>query len=148
MTEITVEGYLTEPKLVDVLKTLSGDDWRGGQLKLPNSRRRWDCAFQGSDCIVAVEYDGERHYINSLKIKADREKNALAAKHGIKVVRFPYWIQLTSETLSHYLGLTAKITQDFPHGFITTEWYPASFCELGVERFQSELARIIHARRL
>jgi len=82
---------------------------------------------------------GERHYCNTLKIKADREKNALAAKHGIKVIRFPYWIQLTDETLSHYLGLAARITQNFPHGFITTEWYPASFCELGIERFMGEL---------
>jgi hypothetical protein len=29
--------------------------------------------------------------------------------------------------------------QTFPHGFITTKLFPASFCELGIERFKSDL---------
>jgi len=33
----------------------------------------------------------------------------------------------------------AEIIQDFPHGFIKTKVFPASFCELGVDRFRQEL---------
>jgi hypothetical protein len=55
------------------------------------------------------------------------------------VVRFPYWIQLDNLTLKHYFGLEAEIEQSFPHGFITTKLFPASFCELGIERFRAEL---------
>jgi hypothetical protein len=36
-------------------------------------------------------------------------------------------------------GLEAEIDQSFPHGFITTKLFPASFCELGIERFRAEL---------
>jgi hypothetical protein len=35
--------------------------------------------------------------------------------------------------------LEAVVEQTFPHGFITTKLFPASFCELGIERFQAEL---------
>jgi hypothetical protein len=57
-------------------------------------------------------------------------------------VRFPYWVQLTTETLCHYCGLDAQVVQDFPHGFIVTKIFPASFCELGVERFRGELEQL------
>jgi hypothetical protein len=52
----------------------------------------------------------------------------------------PDWVQLDSLTLKHYFGLDVKIEQSFPHGFITTKLFPASFCELGIERFRAELA--------
>ena len=45
-------------------------------------------------------------------------------------MRFPYWVQLDSTTLWHYFGLEAEIEQSFPHGFITTKLFPASFCVL------------------
>ena len=51
----------------------------------------------------------------------------------------PYWIQLDTATLAHFFSLDVKIEQSFPHGFITTKLFPASFCELGIERFRAEL---------
>ena len=57
----------------------------------------------------------------------------------MRVVRVPYWVQLDRTTLGHYFGLSAEIEQRFPHGFITTKLFPASYCELGVERFRREL---------
>ena len=91
---------------------------------------------------LLVEFDGDEHYRHTLKIKADIEKDEAASVSGYKVVRFPYWVQLTTETLCHYFGLDAQVVQDFPHGFIVTKIFPASFCELGVERFRGELERL------
>ena len=54
-------------------------------------------------------------------------------------MRFPYWVQLDNFTLKHYFDLDAKIEQSFPHGFITTKLFPASFCELGIKRFRAEI---------
>jgi hypothetical protein len=48
-------------------------------------------------------------------------------------------IQLDKVTVQSYFGISAEIRQDFPHGFITTKLFPASFCELGVERFKEDL---------
>src|SRR5262249_23311264 len=114
--------------------------WGGEEVKAEEgSRKRWDMVFRTTEGTTVVEYDGDEHYCNTLKIKTDREKEKIAQRHAWRVVRFPYWVQLTTTTLAHYFGLTSRIEQDFPHGFITTKWFPASFCEMGVERFRSEL---------
>jgi hypothetical protein len=96
-------------------------------------------AFSTVDGITAVEFDGDEHYRNTLKIKNDQEKDKLALALGMRVVRIPYWVQLTDETLFHYFGLHAEIIQDFPHGFIVTKIFPASYCELGIKRFEREI---------
>ena len=66
---------------------------------------------------------------------------------GIRVVRCPYWLQLTDESLLHFFGLRAKIIQDFPHGFIVTKIFPASYCELGVERFERKIRSLRDSAR-
>jgi hypothetical protein len=47
----------------------------------------------------------------------------------------------------HWFGLDADIEQSFPHGFITTKLFPASFCELGVGRFRRDLEALPAAVR-
>lgn len=136
---IAIQGYLTEAKLAAALRRVAGESWAGSQVLLPPSRRRWDMAFRQNGSLVLVEYDGDEHYRDSLKIKADREKSQLAQERQMQLVRVPYWVQLDNVTLRHYFGMTAKIEQDFPHGFITTKLFPASFCELGIERFRTDL---------
>ncbi|HRI18477.1 MAG TPA: hypothetical protein PL196_08155, partial [Burkholderiaceae bacterium] len=96
---------------------------------------------------VAVEFDGDEHYRHSLKIKVDREKDGYARDDGYRVVRMPYWVQLTTETLKYYFDLDANIVQNFPHGFITTKVFPASYCEMGIDRFRRELDALPVATR-
>ncbi len=95
--------------------------------------------FSDGERRVVVEFDGDEHYRNTMKIKADREKDAIAAREHVQVVRIPYWVQLGRVTFPHFFGFDAEIDQDFPHGFITTKVFPASYCELGLERFTREL---------
>lgn len=137
---IEIAGYLIQKKLEDALRQIVGENaWRGSELKVPSSRRRWDMAYETNGQTTVVEFDGDAHYWNSLKIKVDAEKDVVAEELGYRVVRIPYWVQLTSETLVYYFGLEKAIKQDFPHGFIATKIFPASYSELGVERFSREL---------
>ena len=135
---ITIEGYLTETKLSTALQQMVGDLWVGGQVQLPGSRHRWDTATTLT-FVVLVEFDGDAHYRESLKIKADREKDRIAGENHMRVVRVPYWIQLDNVTVRHYFQISAEIRQTFPHGFISTKLFPASFCEMGIERFKNDL---------
>lgn len=135
-----IDSYLTERKLGVALRELFPEKWVGGQVKLPGSRRRFDMAYQDNGVTVLVEYDGDEHYRNSLKIKADREKDQLAQEAGMHLVRVPYWVQLDHAMARHWFGVDAEIIQTFPHGFVTTKIFPASFCELGIERFIQELS--------
>lgn len=136
---VKIEKFLTEQKLAAALRAIVGDGWRGLELPVGGTKRRWDMGFERGSVHVVVEFDGDEHYRNTLKIKADREKDAVAADASVQVVRIPYWVQLTSETFRHYFGFDAEIEQNFRHGFITTKIFPASFCELGIERFEREL---------
>ena len=134
-----IQGYLTQSKLEQLLKEISGTGWLGNELRVLNSRRRWDMAFKFDSKTFIVEYDGDEHYRNSIKIKTDIEKDEVARKLGYTVVRIPYWIQIDSKMLNYYFGINKEIEQDFPQGFISTKIFPASFCEKGIERFQNEL---------
>jgi len=132
--------YLIQSKLEAALKQLVGvANWRGREIRLPNSRRRWDMAYMIDGHTTVVDFDGDQHYRDSLKIKVDNEKDRVASSLGYSVFRIPYWVQLTDETVEYYFGMKAKISQDFPHGFIETKIFPASFCEMGVDRFTTEL---------
>lgn len=92
--------------------------------------------------MVLVEYDGDDHYRDSMKIRADRERDRVAKDSGMRVIRVPYWVQLDSVTVQHYFRCPAEIEQTFPHRFMTTKLFPASFCELGIERFTRDLSAL------
>jgi len=145
--KVRVDGHLVEQKLATLLRQLVGDRWAGVEQRIAGTRRRWDMGFDSDQGRVVVEFDGDEHYRNALKVKADLEKDAAAASDGIRVVRVPYWVQLDSNTFRHYFGFDAEIEQDFPHGFITTRIFPASFCEMGIERFRRELEELPSAAR-
>jgi len=140
--KVVIDGYLTEKKLAQALREIVGASWGGSQLTVPGSKRRWDMWFRDGDRTVVVEYDGDEHYRNTLKIKADNEKDAVARDRGFKVVRVPYWVQLDTVMLKHWFGIDAVIQQDFAHGFISTKIFPASFCAMGIARFERELASL------
>jgi hypothetical protein len=139
---VVIKGYLTETKLAGALKQVMGSGWGGSQLLVEGTRKRWDMWFIADGHKVVVEFDGDEHYRSTLKIKTDREKDAIAAAHGIRVVRIPYWVQLDGVTFRHFFGFDAEVERDFPHGFIVTKTFPASFCEMGLVRFEDELGRL------
>ena len=97
---IRIDGYLTESKLSKALQGILPDAWLGDQVRVADSRQRWDMSYQIDGAITVVEYDGDEHYRNSMKIKGDRAKDEVARTHGLRVVRFPYWVQLDSLTFT------------------------------------------------
>ena len=137
---IEIQGYLTQQKLEEALKKLVGiDNWIGSEFMVPNKKMRWDMAFKQGEKIAVVEFDGDSHYRDPTVIKRDRLKDEFAWGLGYNVIRIPYWVQLTSETAKFYFNFDCEIKQDSHHGFIVSKWLPASFCDLGISRFHSEL---------
>ncbi|MDG7001423.1 MAG: hypothetical protein JRN15_20185 [Nitrososphaerota archaeon] len=146
MKIVKYEGYLTQQKLSALLREALKDkyDLFMEERKVAGKPRcRWDMYMTFSNGReIAVEFDGDQHYRDTLVMKLDLEKEDLADEAGIEVVRIPYWVQLTDETAKHYFGDLfdgIHIEQDYPHGFIKSKVFPASYCALGVERFMAEL---------
>lgn len=138
------EGYLTELKLKNIFKKyISPINWLGAEVTLPSSKRRFDFGFINDGIKTLVEFDGAQHYTDALQIKIDREKDLLALRNNYKLIRIPYWVQLTSETLNYYFSIKHDVFQSYPHGFIDDKAIlPASFCELGVYRFYDEYTKL------
>jgi hypothetical protein len=146
MKIVKYEGYLTQQKLSALLREALKDkyDLFMEERKVAGKPRcRWDMYMTFSNGReIAVEFDGDQHYRDTLVMKLDLEKDDLADEAGIEVVRIPYWVQLTDDTAKHYfddLFDGIHIEQDYPHGFIKSKIFPASYCALGVERFMAEL---------
>lgn len=100
---IAIDGYLNQAKLEAALKAIVGSaSWKGCELTVPGTRRRWDMAYTINGRTTVVEFDGDLHYRDSMKIKIDLEKDKAAERQGYAVVRFPYWLQLTEESLTHF----------------------------------------------
>jgi|TARA_B100001964_G_scaffold219295_1_gene261247 hypothetical protein len=131
--------YIEEKSLAKILSEITQDNWIG-KVMVPNTKKSWDMGYNNNGQTQVIEYDGPYHYQKPLKIKMDNEKDEIAKQNNYNVIKFPYWIQLDTNTLKYYFNLEAEITTDFPHGFITTEHFPASFCPKGIERFEKELS--------
>lgn len=135
-----INGHLTQKTLQSALIHFLGEkSFLGSEMRLGDTRKRLDMVFEINGEKLVVEFDGDLHYKESLVLKRDMEKDSVAKELGYKLVRFPYWIQLTTQTLETFFGIRGEVCQDFPHGFISTKSFPASFCNLGLERFFKEL---------
>lgn len=146
---LSYEDYLTVEKLCELVKQVTGERFEGRELKVTDGRRfKWDMGFTDEEGHrTFVEFDGDRHYTRPPVIKNDLEKDKIAAEEGSRVIRIPYWVQLTSESAKHYFGWDVDIRQSFPHGFITSKIFPSYYCEMGLARFRHELCNLPHAVR-
>ena len=61
---------------------------------------------------------------------------------GYRIVRIPYFIQMTQELLHILFQQEFSYQQCYPHGFIDDNAVlPANFCELGIMQFHADLGR-------
>lgn len=137
---VVVNEFLTEQKLINCLKQAFGENNVFSSVRVCEERRfRWDAKVLLEDKTIFVEFDGDSHYRDPKVIKRDREKEDIAKNNNSKVIRIPYWIQLNNETFLYYFNKKISIEQNYRHGFVSDKAaLPASFCELGINKFKLE----------
>lgn len=98
---------------------------------------------------LVVEFDGLPHYQDTSVILKDKVKDAYLARLGYKVVRIPYWIQLTNPVIEHLFGVIMKTEMctltysfsDTTKGDFGLSICPGNMCEAGrqlmIEQFKS-----------
>lgn len=135
-------SYLTEDNLGKIFQIAQPDVPFVRDKTVPESgiKARPDYRFDSIKLIV--EFDGNRHYQDAGVIVRDREKDKIYTAMGYRIVRIPYFVQMTQELLRECFGKDIAYKQVYPHGFIDRKAVlPANFCELGVQRFVMDLAR-------
>ena len=127
---------------------LRGED--GKVVKTRTSKRlRPDFLCKTLKLIVEIDGDSARnkgHYSKTETVVNDQVKDESYRELGYKVVRIPMYVQLDQTMVKHYFGLDYKeplYLACHMHGFAHPDvTLPADFCELGVERFEREMAEL------
>jgi hypothetical protein len=136
--------YLTEISLGQFLRERVDATFVANQ-PVPGLGRRFRPDYHSECHKLVVEFDGDQHYRSSRVILGDVERDTFFTGNGFRVIRVPYFVQLSRAVIAHLFGDFARATDDFlnfPHGFIASNVVmPADFCELGIARFEVDLER-------
>lgn len=111
---------------VDGVKYRSRPDYRSEKLKL------------------IIEFDGLQHYTKPDIIEKDYLLTELYEKLGYKVVRIPYFIQLTNKAVKNLFGIDVSeklFDEKYPSLGIKGLNTPAYLCPAGVKRMAEEFKK-------
>ena len=116
------DNGLSRTALIDYLLAIfpetKEEDWiHCGKLdNIPEKQRRdFEPDYRNEELKLIVEFDGTDHYKNVKNIKRDADRNNFYKKYGYKVVRIPYFIQLTKTVIKQMFGVDMQ-EEMFPEG--------------------------------
>jgi len=103
--------------------------------------------FRCEELKLIIEFDGDSHYCKSDRILKDRAKDNDYRSLRYRVVRIPYFIQMSKPLLKMIFDEDIEFKQIYPNGFIDKKAVlPADYCELGIELFLEDLERFSYCR--
>ena len=93
---------------------------------------------------LIIEFDGLPHYTNPDIIEKDLKNTELYEGFGYKVIRIPYFVQLTNKAVETLFGV--KVSEDlfdgvFPSLGIKGRNTPAYLCPAGIQRMAKEFKK-------
>lgn len=113
--------------------------------KLPNIKELYRPDYRIEKIKLIIEFDGYQHFTNNKNIITDQIKDELYEKLGYRVIRIPYFIQLSHDVLERLFNDYIlddividlhKIRSKYPQGFIDDKCVlPCEFTELGFKLF-------------
>ena len=132
--------YLTEKGLKLILQRIYPNIDFVHNKTVPNSGIKNRPDYRNDELMLIVEFDGYLHYTQSKTILYDEKKDRVYSEMGYKIIRIPYFIQISKETIKHLFGVNINIPQNYPHGFIDPKCVlPSDFCTLGIKRYKKDL---------
>lgn len=143
-----ITNWLDEKKLGKTLDIIFPDEIFIHDKAVPHSGTRKRPDYRCENLKLIVEFDGSQHYNDVKWCYDDNEKDDTYIRMGYKIIRVPYFVQLSSDVIKQLFGIDIDYKQIFPHGFIVdkNEVLPADFCSLGYERFLCDLKRFSYIK--
>lgn len=93
---------------------------------------------------LIIEFDGLQHYTNPLNIRRDKENQTIYESYGFKVIRIPYFINLTTDVVREMFGINVHGNMFDPNlPSMSVKWQntPAFCCYEGVMRMAEDFKR-------
>lgn len=101
--------------------------------------------YRSDSLKLVVEFDGLPHYTNPANILRDDNNTIIYQKNGYKVVRIPYFIQLTNEAVEKLFGVHVNeplFNVTYPSlGGTAMNHNPSCLCPEGLKRMAKEFKR-------
>ena len=97
--------------------------------------------FRSPSLKLIVEFDGLQHYTDPRKILQDQKNTEIYNNNGYKVVRIPYFIQLSNAVVKQLFGVDIHeplFDESYPSMGIDGNNTPAFLCHAGVDRMARE----------
>ncbi|MEI6710975.1 MAG: DUF559 domain-containing protein [bacterium] len=113
-----------------------------GEINGQNYRKRPD--YRSESLQMIIEFDGLPHYTNPDIIEKDIESTKLYESFGYKVVRIPYFIQLTNKAVKTMFDtkvLEELFDEKIPSLSAFGRNSPAYLCPAGVKRMADEFRK-------
>lgn len=123
------------------------DDWIYGQPLAGDRRgrlRRIRPGCRSESLRLIVELDDVRHYQDPAVIQRDEEVSTIYESMGYKVVRIPYFIQLTNSAVETLFGVRVKtplFDPSCPSLRGPGKGAPARLCPAGIARMAADFRR-------
>ena len=101
--------------------------------------------YRSDSLYLIVEFDGLPHYTDPAVIIKDYKNTDIYKKNGYKVVRIPYFIQLTNDAVEKLFGVKVKeplFNVSYPSlGGVEMKHNPSCLCPEGLKRMAREFKR-------
>lgn len=139
---IDTDTKLPRTGLNEYLKVIfpNVNDWVHDKV-IPNSNLKRRPDYRSETLKLIVEFDGLNHYTDPVVIKRDEESIDLYTRLGYKVVRIPYFVQLSNSAVKKLFGsdvIEPLFDETVPSLSISAKNTPAFLCHAGVERMARE----------
>lgn len=123
-------------------KVITGSD--GKCIRIADKPLRIRPDYRCEELKLIIEYDGIPHYTKPDVILRDRRNTTIYENLGYKVVRIPFFIQLTNQAVKKLFGI--EVTESlFPDGYpslgLQGQNTPAYLCPLGLRRMAEEFRK-------
>lgn len=100
--------------------------------------------YRSEQLKLIVEFDGIQHYSNPEQIAKDLYNTKIYESLGYKVVRIPYFIQLTKKTVEKMFGVKLNVElmkEDTVSISMKYKNTPAYLCPKGIKRMAEEFIK-------
>ena len=129
-----------EDYLAVIFPEIQASEWIHDKI-IDGLGRRIRLDYRCERLQLIIEFDGLQHYQKPECIKADIENQKLYESYGYKVVRIPYFIQLSNDVVKQMFGRNVEeelFNPNIPSLGIKGKNTPAYFCPAGLKRMAKE----------
>lgn len=129
-----------EEYLKVIFPEISKDEWIHDKV-VPGSKSQSRPDYRCESLKLIVEFDGLQHYQKPNVIRADEKKDKMYEEMGYKIVRIPYFIQLTNEVIKLMFDKDVEeimFNPEIPSMGVKGQNTPAFCCPAGIKRMARE----------